>query len=157
LCHRTATFSAFWYKQKVEKNSQMQLSTGLDAILIYLGLTIATVVLGLALRFVPLGLPFFLVKYGGSVLWAVMVYLLLAAFLPDRKPLFIAGVAAIFAALVEFLRFYHSPALDAFRLTLAGALLLGRVFSLWHLVAYWTAIACAAVVDRGIIRRTLAG
>jgi hypothetical protein len=157
LCHRTASFSAFWYKQKVEKNPQTQLSTGLNSILIYLGLTIAIVVLGLVLRLVPLGLPFFLVKYGGSVLWAVMVYLLLAVFLPDRKPLFIAGVAAVFATLVELLRLYHSPGLDAFRLTLAGALLLGRIFSLWHIVAYLTAISCAAAMDRGIIRHTLAG
>jgi Protein of unknown function (DUF2809) len=147
----------FWYKQKVTNHPKTQRNAILNAILVYLGMAVATVLLGLVLRLVPLGLPFFVVKYGGSVLWAVMVYLLFAAFLPDRKPVFIAVVAAIFAALVELLRLYHSPGLDAFRLTLAGALLLGRVFSPWHFVAYWTAIASAAVVDRTVIRPRLAG
>jgi ABC-type Fe3+-siderophore transport system permease subunit len=146
----------FWYKQMVARNPKTQRNAILNAILVYLGLAVATVLLGLVLRLVPLGLPFLVVKYGGSALWAVMVYLLLAAFLPDREPLFIALAAAIFAALVELLRLYHSPGLDAFRLTLAGALLLGRVFSLWHFVAYWAAIAGVAIVDRTAIRPRLA-
>lgn len=108
---------------------------------------------GLALRLVPLGLPVFVVQYGGSVLWAVMVYLLLAAFQPKRKPWVLGLTAAIFAALVELSRLYHSPGLNAFRLTLAGKLLLGRVFSAWHFLDYWVAIACVAVVDWAILRK----
>jgi hypothetical protein len=149
--------SAFWYKQSVVTNVKLRRGILLNAILVYLGLTIATVVLGLVLRLAPLGLPFLLVRYGGSALWAVMVYLLLAAFMPDRKPWLIALAAAIFAALVELLRLYHSPGLDAFRLTLAGTLLFGRVFLWWHIAVYWAAIAGTAIVDRTVIRRKLAG
>jgi len=108
---------------------------------------------GLALRLVPFGLPAFAVKYGGSVLWAAMVYLLLAALQPRREPWVLGLAAAIFAALVELSRLYHSPGLDAFRLTLAGKLLLGRVFSGWHFLDYWVAIACTAAIDRVALRR----
>ena len=34
--------------------------------------------------------------------------------------------------------------------TLAGALLLGRIFSVWNIVAYWFGIAAAALADRTI-------
>jgi Protein of unknown function (DUF2809) len=61
-------------------------------------------------------------------------------------------VAAVVAAVVEFSRLWHVPAVDAFRLTLAGRLLLGRFFSLKNIVAYWLAIALAAMVDRWVVR-----
>lgn len=37
--------------------------------------------------------------------------------------------------------------LDAFRLTTAGALLLGRIFSLWNLPAYAIGMAAACAFD----------
>ncbi|PDT11810.1 hypothetical protein CO670_29325 [Rhizobium sp. J15] len=96
-------------------------------------------------------LPFFLVKYGGSLLWGSMVYVLLAlavAALTARMPR--AGTAALaltVAICVEFFRLYHTPWLDAFRLTTAGALLLGRLFSLWNILAYAIGIAVAYAFD----------
>ena len=123
----------------------------------YLGLAIATMLAGLVLRLVPLGLPYPLVKWGGSVLWAAMVYWLLAALMPYTRVITVAFAAAVVAGLVESLRLYHSPGLDAFRLTLAGVLLLGRVFSRWHLVAYWAAIAVVSLLDWGLVRRWLRG
>ena len=107
---------------------------------------------GLALRLVLFGLPGFVVQYGGSVLWAAMVYLLLAALQPRREPWVLGLAAAIFAALVELSRLYHSPGLDAFRLTLAGKLLLGRVFSAWHFLDYWVAIAYTTAIDWAMLR-----
>lgn len=96
----------------------------------------ATIVLGLALRrWGPgLGLPFVVTKYGGSLLWSVMVH----------------GLVVL---AVEASRLVHTPALDAFRLTTVGALLLGRVFSPWNLVAYGTGITLAARLFRVIGRR----
>jgi hypothetical protein len=60
------------------------------------------------------------------------------------------------AVAVELIRLVHTPWLDDFRLTLAGALLLGRIFSLWNLVAYAAGIVLGAVADRamGSIRVT---
>jgi uncharacterized protein DUF2809 len=124
---------------------------------VYLGLAIATMLAGLVLRLVPLGLPYWLVKWGGSVLWAAMVYWLLAALMPYMRVTTVALTAAVVAGLVESLRLYHSPGLDAFRLTLAGVLLLGRVFSKWHLVAYWAMIAVVSLLDWTLVRRRVRG
>lgn len=96
-------------------------------------------------------LPFFVVKYGGSLLWGSMVYFLLAfaiaGFVVKIRPPGIAAMALVVAICVELLRLYHTPWLDDFRLTTAGALLLGRVFSLWNIVAYAIGIAAAYALD----------
>jgi len=119
----------------------------------YIALILLTIVAGLVLRRVPLGLPYVLVKFGGSMLWAMMVYWIFAAIRPDAGSTTIAVNAALFAAMVEFFKLYHEPVLDAFRRTLAGALLLGRFFSWWDIVAYLAAIALAMTIDNRLIRR----
>ena len=115
-----------------------------------LAATLAVVLIGLALRrFGPgLGLPFALTKYGGSVLWGAMVYGVLVILAPTAPRGRIATVAFALAVLVELSRLFHAPSLDAFRLTAAGALLLGRVFSAWNVAAYTIGIATAWAVDR---------
>jgi len=112
-----------------------------------------TVLAGLVWRLAPLGLPPFLFKYGGSALWAVMVYWLLAAMFPRLASLKLAIAACGFAAVVELSRLHHSPAEDAFRRTLAGHLLLGRIFSLWDIATYWIAIAMTGFSDAITSRR----
>ncbi|WP_088685499.1 DUF2809 domain-containing protein [Rhizobium sp. R635] len=96
-------------------------------------------------------LPSLVVKYGGSLLWGAMVYFLLALAVTSRTARMpSAGIAALALAVaicVEFFRLYHTPWLDAFRLTTAGALLLGRVFSLWNILAYAIGIAVAFAFD----------
>lgn len=109
---------------------------------------IAVIATGTMLRLTgyEAGLPYSLVKYGGSLLWGVMIYLLVTVILPGRPrlQLFLSVTIAVAA---ELLRLYHTPWLDEFRLTLAGALLLGRIFSVWNIVAYVVGIAIAATVD----------
>ena len=90
----------------------------------------------------------FVVKYGGSLLGATMVLLLVGALLPRLPRSQLASIAAVIATVVEFSRLLHAPWLDAFRLTTAGALLLGRIFSLWNLVAYAIGILLGACIDR---------
>jgi Protein of unknown function (DUF2809) len=102
---------------------------------------------GLAIRFAHLGLPRFVVKYGGSTLWALTIYWIVSALLP-RWSIGAAGLlAAAVATAVEFVKLCHWPTLDAFRRTLPGVLLLGRFFSVWDVVAYWLAIAAGAALD----------
>ncbi|SCB25588.1 ribosomal maturation YjgA family protein [Rhizobium lusitanum] len=117
------------------------------SLLLALLLTIAS---GLALRRFgyAANLPFAVVKYGGSILWGAMVYWLLATIFVSSRPFRIAAVALILAVAGELFRLWHTPTLDAFRLTTAGALLLGRVFSLWNIAAYATGIAAALALDR---------
>ncbi|WP_249152596.1 DUF2809 domain-containing protein [Bradyrhizobium liaoningense] len=123
--------------------------------------TLAAVVIacGLSLRWYgfPLGLPTFVVKYGGSLLWATMVFLLVGVVLPRVTRTQIAAIAAAIAIVIEFSRLVHAPWLDAFRLTGAGALLLGRIFSLWNLVAYAIGILLGVWIDRLAAMRCLVG
>jgi len=118
--------------------------------LIRVALALAVIACGLSLRWYgfPLGLPTFVVKYGGSLLWATMVFLLAGVLLPLTTRSQLAAIAMVIAIVVEFSRLVHTPWLDAFRLTTAGALLLGRIFSLWNVVAYAVGIAFAVWIDR---------
>lgn len=122
--------------------------------LIRAGLALAVIVCGLSLRWYgfPLGLPAFIVKYGGSLLWATMVFLLVGVLLPRLTRMQIAAIAVVIAVVVEFSRLMHTPWLDAFRLTTAGALLLGRIFSLWNLAAYLIGIVVGIWLDNRVAR-----
>ncbi|WP_349958012.1 DUF2809 domain-containing protein [Rhizobium sp. ZPR3] len=130
---------------------QRRLTRGRLLPLFALLLTIAG---GLALRRYgyAIDLPFVVVKYGGSLLWGAMVYWLLAAIFISSGRFRIAAVALLIAIAVELFRLWHTPDLDAFRLTTAGALLFGRVFSLWNILAYAIGIAAAMALDRVLSR-----
>jgi hypothetical protein len=117
-----------------------------------LALVLVTMVAGLTFRMAPLGLPAFVVKYAGSTLWAVMIYWMVSTLLPAWRLPAVASISGTIATGVEFFKLYHSPGVDAFRLTLPGMLLLGRYFSVWDIVAYWIAISVAALLDWRIRR-----
>ena len=122
-------------------------------LLLSLALMLATIAAGLGVRFAPLGLPSAVIKYGGSTLWALMVYWVVSTLLPLGRLLAVALLTGVLATTVEFVKLYHSPGLDAYRLTLPGVLLLGRVFSVWDIAAYWVAIG--AFIDLRSRRRPL--
>ena len=127
--------------------------------LIRAALALAVIACGLSLRWYGfrLGLPAFIVKYGGSLLWATMVFLLGGVVLPRLTRSQLAAIAIVIAAVVEFSRLVHTPWLDAFRLTTAGALLLGRIFSLWNLLAYAVGIAFGMWIDHLAATHALVG
>ncbi|MFH0301824.1 DUF2809 domain-containing protein [Bradyrhizobium sp. 31Argb] len=95
-----------------------------------------------------MGLPAFVVKYGGSLLWGTMVFLLVAIAAAGWSRRTVALIALAIAVGVELFRLVHTPWLDAFRLTTAGALLLGRIFSAWNIVAYAAGILLGVALDR---------
>jgi hypothetical protein len=113
-------------------------------------LCLSIIVSGLALRGygLGLGLPSSVVKYGGSVLWGTMVFFLVAIAASSLSPGSIALISASIAVSVELFRLVHAPSLDAFRLTTAGALLLGRIFSPWNMLAYGVGIGLGVLLDR---------
>jgi len=115
-----------------------------------LALIFVTVVAGLIFRFIPLGLPSFVVKYAGSMLWALMIYWIVSTLFPWWHLLIVALISAFLTTAIELFKLYHSPGLDAFRLTLPGILLLGRFFSVRDIVAYWIAIFVGAFLDKRI-------
>jgi hypothetical protein len=114
------------------------------------GLCLAVMACGLGLRGYgfALGLPAPFVKYGGSLLWGTMVFFLVGIFPAGLSRRRTALIAAVVAICVELFRLVHTPGLDAFRLTLPGALLLGRIFSLWNLLAYAAGTALGVMLDR---------
>ena len=122
----------------------------------YLALTLAIIVAGLAVRWPGLGLPWLVAKYAGSILWGSMVYAGLRTLAPSARMTTSAAIAGAIAVAVELSRLTHTPAIDQFRLTLAGQLLLGRVFSAWNIAAYAAGIAVAALVDSAVRHRTAA-
>ncbi|MGF0540516.1 DUF2809 domain-containing protein [Agrobacterium sp. ES01] len=120
-------------------------------------ISLTIIACGLVLRLTgyEIGLPYFFVKYGGSLLWGMMVFWLLAMLLPSRSIRRVAALALVVAALTEFSRLYHTPWLDSFRLTFAGALLLGRIFSWGNILAYSLGIIIAAVVETRLLASRL--
>ena len=120
------------------------------AFIIRSGLCLLIIMSGLALRGFGFnwGLSAFVVKYGGSLLWAAMVYFLVAMAASRSSRLNLAFISAVIAVGAELFRLIHAPWLDAFRLTLPGALLLGRIFSAWNMMAYGVGIMLAGGLDR---------
>ncbi len=113
-----------------------------------LSTALLTIAAGLVWRLAPLGMPGAAVKFGGSALWAVMIYFLVAAARPSWVSVQTGISAGCISFAVEAFKLVYTPGLDAFRRTLAGKLLLGRVFGWWDLVVYGVAIAVATGVDR---------
>jgi len=84
------------------------------------------------------------------MLWALMIYWIISTFLPSLRLCAVALLTAGITTAVEFFKLSHAPALDAFRLTIPGILLLGRFFSAWDILAYWIAIVAGVLLDRRI-------
>ena len=116
-------------------------------------LLLITIPIGLAVRLLPLNLPWFLYKYLGSILWAVALYWFLATLLPKLRPLSVATIAIVIATLLELSRLIPIAPIDAFRLTFAGKILLGRYFSIKNIAAYILAIALTAMLDNSLVTR----
>ncbi|MFG1378466.1 DUF2809 domain-containing protein [Xanthobacter autotrophicus] len=122
----------------------MMATSSRRAFLLHIGAALIVMICGLVWRLVPMGLPGFFLNYGGGVLWGAMVLLIVGAILGKSERWWVTPLAAAAIALAaELFRLYHAPALDAFRTTLAGALLLGRIFNPWNIVAYWLGIVLA--------------
>ena len=115
-----------------------------------MGVTIAA---GLSVRFVHLGQPPSAVKFGGSALWAVMIYWVSSTVLPSWRIAWHILLSGMLGSAVEFFKLYDPAWLDAFRHTLPGIILLGRIFNPLDIVVYWVAIAAAAGVDVFVRRR----
>lgn len=113
-------------------------------------LIVGTLAAGLAVRKLSFGLPPTIVKHGGSVLWAMMIYWIVSTSRPQWRPGRSGYAAIAVTTATELSQLYHSPTLDAVRRTGMGALLLGRVFSIWDVLNYAVAITLAVPIDHGL-------
>jgi hypothetical protein len=119
-------------------------------VIVRIGAALVVIAAGLTLRRYGfgLGLPAPVVKYGGSVLWGTMVFFLVAMVAGGQLRRNIMLISISIAVGVELFRLVHTPWLEDFRLTMAGALLVGRVFSWWNMLAYAVGIGIGMAVDR---------
>lgn len=119
----------------------------------YLGLFVATVLLGLATRRFPVAFPDVIARFGGDVLWAVMVFWLVALVRPGASTYRLALSALAIAFAVELSQVYRAPWIDAVRAARAGALVLGQGFQWSDLVSYAFGVVLAAGLDARMWRR----
>lgn len=123
----------------------------------YLVLALLTIVGGALSRMLHSGVPL-LDKYLGDALYAVLVYLLLRALQPGRRPLLAALVALALMAAIESFQLTGIPAIMAhsgnFILRLA-AIALGTGFHWYDLLAYAIGIMSAALADMFLLWRPL--
>lgn len=117
--------------------------------ILYLILTIITIILGLLSRKVQ-GLPQIISSYSGDILWALMVFFLLAFLFNKKSTIFILILSIIFSYGIEISQLYHAPWIDSIRATTLGGLILGFGFLWSDLICYTVGIVIGAIIDKFI-------
>jgi hypothetical protein len=116
--------------------------------LIYAGLATLTIGCGLATRPLRTVLGAALAENIGDVLWAALVYLLLACIGRRQASHRLAVAAFAVSVAVECSQLCHASWLDAIRRTTLGGLALGWGFAWGDLVAYAAGIAGCFLAER---------
>lgn len=119
----------------------------------YLILSIIVMILGLLSRGID-NLPQIISAYSGDILWALMIFLLMAFIFNKSSSRFIISMAIIFSYSVEISQLYHAPWIDSIRGTTLGPLILGYGFLWSDLVCYTIGITIGAILDLLIMRYT---
>lgn len=114
--------------------------------ILYLILTIITIILGLLSRKVS-GLPQIISAYSGDILWALMMFLIIAFIFKKKSTIFIISWAIILSFGIEISQLYHAPWIDAIRNTVLGGLILGFGFLWSDLVCYTIGIIIGIIID----------
>jgi Protein of unknown function (DUF2809) len=115
--------------------------------LLYASLLLLTITAGLASRRWPDLQPDWVARYGGDILWATMVFWLLALGYVRARTL-VLGVATLgIAWTVEVSQLIHLPWLDTLRASRAGGLILGQGFLWSDLWCYVVGAGIAIAVD----------
>jgi hypothetical protein len=120
---------------------------------IYAALATVTIPCGLATRPLRAVIGAAVAENLGDALWAMLVYCLLAGFLPKQPSRRIALAAMVISMAVECSQLYHAPWLDAIRRTTIGGLILGWGFAWGDLIAYACGVGVAFVLDKFLLRR----
>ena len=85
--------------------------------------------------------------YGGDVLWALMVFLMMGFLFTKIKTLSVALLSIIFRYLIEISQLYHAPWIDAIRQTTLGGLVLGFGFLWSDLLCYLIGIIIGVSIE----------
>ncbi len=118
---------------------------------VYLMLALITVGLGLTSRKFANHLPAILHKNAGDILWATMVFFLVALLLPTLSTLRVAVITGAFSLAIECLKLAKIGWLVAFRNHPIGHLIFGSVFSYTNLLCYAVGILLGAATEWRIL------
>lgn len=114
---------------------------------LYLLSILLTVGSGLLLRSRFVSLPEPVEKYGGDMLWALLVFFGFAFAFHRASTLRIALLALGFACSIEFSQIYHAEWIDRIRAMRLGHLILGSTFNLPDLLAYAAGVAVGVAFE----------
>jgi hypothetical protein len=102
---------------------------------------------GLLLRSRFVSLPRFVEKYGGDMLWALVVFFGFAWLFHRCSPLRIGLLTLGFSWGVEFSQLYHADWIDRIRAMPGGHLVLGSTFNPPDLIAYAAGVAAGVALE----------
>lgn len=103
-------------------------------------------ILGLLSRKIE-NLPEIISSYSGDILWALMVFLIIAFIFNKKSTIFTISWVIIFSYSIEISQLYHAPWIDAIRNTTLGGLILGFGFLWSDLVCYTIGIIIGIIID----------
>ena len=90
--------------------------------------------------------------YVGDVLWASMVYFLIAVLYPKGRGSLKITLAMLFAFLIEFSQLIQTDWMNQIRSIPGMALVLGYGFKWSDLLCYTLGVGVAAVIDRYVVK-----
>jgi hypothetical protein len=120
---------------------------------IYFFAAVLTIVVGISARAVKDLLPQWINLWLGDLLYAVMMYFIVAAAFA-RSSLKVKAITALCICFcIELSQLYRAEWINAVRATLEGRLILGSGFLWSDLIAYTTGVALAYYFDLKVVYR----
>lgn len=113
----------------------------------YLMCIIVVMMLGLALRRYEDILPVFIGKYLGDVLWALMIYLIIAFLLKKVSAIKVSVISLLISYGIEFSQIYQNEWINNIRETVIGSLILGHGFLYTDLICYIVGIVLGFILE----------
>ena len=102
---------------------------------------------GLASRKYQAYLPRVIGKYGGDMLWALMVFFIIGFLLKKQSITKVSIIALLFSFAIELSQLYHAPWIDQVRKTIIGRLALGQGFLWSDLICYMLGILTGIAIE----------
>jgi hypothetical protein len=109
---------------------------------------IIVILLGLGSRYFANVMSGWVHLYLGDVLWALMVFILVALVFKVQTSIRVACIALTFSFGIEISQLYHAPWIDSIRNTHLGGLVLGYGFLWSDLVCYTLGVTFGYLVEK---------